>query len=179
MSTHLFKRVLPSMRVKLDDKIGSNAARGLTAVLILSSVILMIIGFRIAPSYPIYTPLPGIGWVAVSIMIFAFWLSNTGQAKGVTRAWLRHPMLLGVSLWSFAHLLVNGDIASVILFASLGLWAIIEIILINRAQGAWARPQKGTIKGEIIALVANIIGIIVIIYIHIWLGHNPLLGTYP
>ena len=32
------------------------------------------------------------------------------------RALVRHPMLLGLLLWAFAHLLANGEVRSVVLF---------------------------------------------------------------
>jgi uncharacterized membrane protein len=37
---------------------------------------------------------------------------------GITRI-TRHPFLWGVALWALAHLVVNGDVASLILFGSL------------------------------------------------------------
>ena len=39
-------------------------------------------------------------------------LMGAGRSKGRARAWLRHPMLTGVVVWALAHLLVNGDVAS-------------------------------------------------------------------
>lgn len=58
---------------------------------------------------------------------------------GIVR-WTRHPVLLALALWAGAHLLPNGDLAHVILFATLGLFAILGRILIDRrkrrAQGA-------------------------------------------
>jgi uncharacterized membrane protein len=38
--------------------------------------------------------------------------------RGITRI-TRHPFLWGVALWALAHLVVNGDVASLILFGSL------------------------------------------------------------
>ena len=46
---------------------------------------------------------------------------------------LRHPMLIGVLIWSFCHLLSNGDLRSIILFASLGVYSIIDIIYTRKA----------------------------------------------
>jgi uncharacterized membrane protein len=39
-------------------------------------------------------------------------------AKGIVRI-TRHPFLWGVALWAIVHLIVNGDLASFILFGSL------------------------------------------------------------
>jgi uncharacterized membrane protein len=40
------------------------------------------------------------------------------MARGITRI-TRHPFLWGVALWALTHLIVNGDVASLILFGSL------------------------------------------------------------
>jgi uncharacterized membrane protein len=45
-------------------------------------------------------------------------LQSDVPAQGVMRI-TRHPFLWGIALWAFAHLLVNGDVASLIFFGSL------------------------------------------------------------
>ena len=71
--------------------------------------------------------------------------------------YVRHPQLTSKIVWLIAHLLVNGDSRSIILFGSMGLWAALEIIAINRRSGEWekaappARPRE--IKGLVISLV--------------------------
>lgn len=52
------------------------------------------------------------------------------QKPGVVR-FVRHPLLLALSLWSFAHLLVNGDLAHMILFGVFGAFALAGGKLIN------------------------------------------------
>lgn len=44
------------------------------------------------------------------------------------RAFTRHPMTLGVFLWSGAHLLANGEIASLVLFGAFFGWSAILLI---------------------------------------------------
>ena len=48
-------------------------------------------------------------------------------------------MLHSVQIWAVAHLLVKGDLASIILFGFMLLWATGSILLINRAE-VWTRP---------------------------------------
>jgi hypothetical protein len=42
------------------------------------------------------------------------------------KARLHHPMVLGVKVWAFAHLLANGNLADVVLFGSFLLWAALS-----------------------------------------------------
>ncbi|KQI73697.1 NnrU family protein [Loktanella sp. 5RATIMAR09] len=52
---------------------------------------------------------------------------------GIVR-WTRHPILLVLALWAGLHLLPNGDLAHVLLFAVLGSFAIAGRALINRRK---------------------------------------------
>jgi uncharacterized membrane protein len=62
--------------------------------------------------------------------------------RGIVRV-TRHPFLAGVAIWAFAHLLVNGDTASIVLFGTLLSLALLGPRLIDakraRAYGErWA-----------------------------------------
>ena len=47
---------------------------------------------------------------------------------GNIKRMLKHPMLVGVKLWALAHLLANGDLASIILFGAILAWAVFDRI---------------------------------------------------
>jgi uncharacterized membrane protein len=49
---------------------------------------------------------------------------GTAAVHGITRI-TRHPFLWGVALWALAHFVVNGDLASGILFGTLALLALL------------------------------------------------------
>ena len=72
----------------------------------------------------------------------------------------RHPFLWGVAIWSAGHLLVNGDLAGIALFASLGVLAILGTISIDakrkRALGAaWDGFAKQTSSIPFAAVAAG------------------------
>jgi uncharacterized membrane protein len=52
---------------------------------------------------------------------------------GIVR-WTRHPILLALAVWAGVHILPNGDLAHVILFAVLGGFAIAGRTLIDRRK---------------------------------------------
>ena len=61
----------------------------------------------------------------------------------------RHPFMWGIVIWSLAHLLANGDIASLIFFGSFGAVALIGPHLIDaklakRKGEAWAKYAAET-----------------------------------
>ena len=61
--------------------------------------------------------------------------------------------MTGVLLWSAAHLLANGDSRSVSLFGGLAVWAVLEIILINRRDGPRGEKPIASIQQDLVALV--------------------------
>lgn len=173
IGAHVFKRLAPDARERMGKK-----GRGPISLAILAGLALMIVGYRAAEYTPVYDPIPGIGHLNNLVMLISVFCFGLGASKGVLVDKVRHPMLTGVILFAIAHLLVNGDLASVILFGGLGFWALAEMVLINRAEGAWDRPAPGTLKGDIKNAIITLVIYVVVTGIHIWLGHNPFLGTY-
>ena len=90
----------------------------------------------------------------------------------ITRA-IRHPQLTAVKTWAVAHLLVNGDLASVVLFGGILAWAVVEVILINRAEPRGPLPELAPIGKEIGAVVGALVVTGAIMLVHIWLGVQP------
>ena len=172
-AAHGFKRVAPDARAAMGSK-----GRIVVTIALLASVVLMVIGYRGAEFTSVYSPIPGIGHLSVLLMVVALWLAGVGAAKGVVASKIRHPMLTGVLVWTLAHLLVNGDVASLVLFGGIGLWAPVQMMLINRHEGAWDRPAAGPVSKDIRVVVVAVIMALIIAAIHIFLGHNPFMGTY-
>ena len=173
---HFFKRLAPDMRKGMDAKMGAGPARGIMSLLILGSVALMIIGYRAAPADFIYALPSWARHINNTLMIIAVIMMGMGKSKGRARTWLRHPMLWGVVTWAVAHLLVNGDVASIVLFGGMGLWALANMLLINAQDGAWDKPEAGPAKGDIKLLIISAVVFSVIVGLHMWLGPNPFGG---
>ncbi len=178
VDVHWIKRLLPNVRTAMDARMGAGPARGLIAGLILASLVMMVVGYRGSETIPVYTPFSWAGHLNNLLMIIAVICMGMGSSRGRMKTWLRHPMLTGVVVWAVAHLLVNGDVASIILFGGMGVWAFTSRILINRGEGVWKRPEAGPISGDIRLMVISAVIFGVIVGIHIWLGYNPFGGAY-
>lgn len=165
-AAHLFKRVAPDMRADMGDR-----GKGLVALAIAASVIMMIFGYKMADGAFFWGRSPALVGINNLLMIIALYLTSPGPSKGALLYKMRHPMLTGFVLWAFTHLLVNGDVPSFVLFGGLGLWALVEMVVINRAEPNWTAPAKGTIKKDIIFLGASVVLLAVIGYVHTWLGY--------
>ncbi len=167
---HMFKRVWPEKRESL-----GKAGKGITAAVILGGLVLIILGYRAAPYIDVWTPPGFMVHINNLLMLIAVFLYGMSATTGRLRGKMRHPQLTAVIVWSVAHLLVNGDLASVILFGTMLVWASAEIALINRA-GPWDRPEPGPAKKDIILVIITLVMFVVITGIHAWLGVWPFPG---
>jgi uncharacterized membrane protein len=93
------------------------------------------------------------------------------------RSAVQHPMLAGVALWAFAHLLVNGDLASVILFGSFFIWAVVDAISASRRKALGPLGDRaGGLPGDVGAVLGGLaIYLIMLFWGHRWLIGVPLL----
>jgi uncharacterized membrane protein len=165
---HFFKRLAPERRAAMGDK-----GKGLVAILLLLSVVLMIVGYRGADFIHIWSPPAFLTHLNNLLMVLAFYLYAASGAKTAITRRVRHPQLIGFKTWAIAHLLVNGDLASVILFGGLLAWAVVSVILINRAQPVWTRPAPVPMRKEVTAVIATLVVVVVVMLIHNWLGVQP------
>lgn len=165
---HLFKRIRPAQRAALGDP-----GRGMVAVALLAGVVLMVLGYRATPFLPVWNPPSFMVHLNNLIVLIAIWMMSPAGQKGKVLHKVRHPMLGGFMGWAFAHLLVNGDLASIILFGALFAWAIVEIKVINRAEPGWVPGPDGTLAKDAMFLGASVVLLAVIGWIHGWLGPWP------
>jgi uncharacterized membrane protein len=117
--------------------------RGAFAFASLVGLVWMSRAYAHAPAIELWAPLPGIRPLALMLVFIAFLFiviglatasptrvgmestlaRGTELARGMVRI-TRHPFLWGVAMWACAHLLANGDLASMIFFGSLLLLAL-------------------------------------------------------
>ena len=167
--SHLFKRLAPDARAAMGDK-----GKLLVAVLSLVGIVLMVIGYRAWDSSFFWGRHPALVGINNLLMVLAFYLYTASATKARITTRIRHPQLVGFGLWAFAHLLVNGDLPSLVLFGGLLAWAIVEIIVINRAEPGWQPPAHPIpIRKEGMAVLGTVLVFGAVGLIHAWLGYNP------
>ena len=131
------------LRDVLTARLGPGPYRGAFALASLVGLAWMILAYRGAPTVPLWGLLLGFRPAAYVLVFIAFLFFVIGVAtpsptrvgmesqlrqgsdvvRGIVRI-TRHPFLWGVALWALVHLIVNGDVASLILFGSLLVLAV-------------------------------------------------------
>ncbi len=172
-AVHLFPGIAPARKQALWDKLGEGGYKGLFSLSVLAALVLIVLGWRSATPQFIYLPVIalkplGLGLVIVALLLFVV----SGRPSRLRRV-LRHPQLTGVIVWAGAHLLLNGDSRSLVLFGGLGLWALLEILLINRRDGVWIKDEVPGWGTELATLGATAVVVGVLIFVHPWIAGVP------
>lgn len=170
-AAHLFKRVTPARRAAMGD-----AGKGAVAAAIGVGIVLMIIGYRGTDFIPVWNPPVFMVHINNTLMLIALYMLSPAPKRGKLLAGMRHPMLTGFGIWTVAHLLVNGDLASIIMFGGLLIWAILTVRIVNAAEPVWERGTGGSYAKDAMFLVASVVLMGVIGMIHNWLGVWPFPG---
>jgi len=166
--SHYFKRLAPKLRAAL-----GNRGKALVALCNVTAIVLMVIGYKSVDTIVLWDFGSAAKGINNILMVVAVILFGVGGSKSHLREKMRHPMLTGALVWVAAHLLVNGDVGSVVLFGGLGLWALGAIVLINRAEPKYVRWTQGTGAGDIRLLAISAVLFAVIAGIHMWVGPSP------
>ena len=171
MAAHLFKRIAPERRAAMGAP-----GKGAVAAMLLVSLVLIVLGYRWAEFIPVWSPPPFMWHINNALMLLAVWTFGSSEIRG-GKVWpatrIRHPQLTAVKIWAVAHLLVNGDLVSIILFGAMLAWAVIEVIAINRAEPDWSPPPPAEPRKRVVLLVITVVAFAIITGIHLWLGVSP------
>lgn len=163
---HLMPATTPSLKESLVGRLGQKPYRGLFALLIFGSLALIVIGWRSTPEVFIYVLPAGTRMVAFALICLSIIVIGSTHHPSRIKRIIRHPMLTGVVIWAAAHLLVNGTTRALVLFGGLGIWALLEIVLINRRDGAYIKPDKPDFSEELKGTFISAGVILLILFLH-------------
>lgn len=173
---HGVKIHAPARRAALAADYGEGVVKGAFALAILASVALMVVGYQRADFVNLWVPPAWTTHLNNLLMVIAVAVYSAGAIPGHVRAWVRHPQLAGVKIWALAHLLVNGDLASVVLVGGLLAWAVVAMIAINKRDGKPAKPAPGPLKWDALHAGVTVVAFGAISWVHNWLGVWPYPG---
>jgi len=163
---HLFPAVMKPTRDGLVEQLGAGRYQGLFALTILVSIVIIVFGWKSTAPAPVYAPVLSPGLVTSGLMLVATVLFVATVLPTNIKRLLRHPQMTGTLIWSVTHLLANGDSRSILLFGSLGLWSIAEMVLCSRRDGAWQKPERVGGTKDAVYVIIGIVLFAVFAYFH-------------
>lgn len=169
----------PDLRDGLVRRFGTNGYKVIFSVLSLIGLVVIVLGYhklQVNPGKNVFL------WESPAWLNHVTWLLMVPAMIALAAAYipsrirtaLKHPMLVAVKLWALSHLIVNGDLGSLILFGSLLAYAVYDRISVKRrgALGPLGAAQGG-LGGDIAA-----VGVGLALYAFmLHFGHGWLIGV--
>jgi uncharacterized membrane protein len=172
--SHLISVLLPAVRNRLSTWLGEKRYKGSYAFVSMVGVVLMAIGYwqtRFDGSL-LYQPYEGARHMTMLLVLLGFILIGANGGKGYLRLWLQHPFTIGVGLWAIGHLIANGKTSVVMIYATLLVIAVLDIVLnLIRNERVTFAP---VIRRDMTAVIAG-----VVIYAIFLLGFHPYVLGVP
>ena len=177
LGAHVFV-TMRDHRAAVVARIGEWPYRGLFSLVSIIGIVLIGYGFaayRAAGPIAVWYPPGWTRHIVVALMWPASIMIAAAYIPGNIKRVLKHPMLVGVKTWAFAHLCANGDLGSIVLFGSVLAWAVYDRITLKRRKDAGAPPIPiGGTKNDIIAIVVG-----TIIYLALGFVFHPVVIGVP
>jgi uncharacterized membrane protein len=148
-----------ALRPWLVARLGEKAYLALYSLIALAAIVWVIMAYARAPYSELWPPAGWLAWVPLIVMPFALVLAVSGLStlnptavgapdtlgqgepvRGIFRV-TRHPFMWSVALWAGAHIVANGDLAGLVLFAAFGALALLGTRAIDRKLAA----RRGTV----------------------------------
>lgn len=173
---HLVRMLAPGWRNATMSSMGERKWKGLYSLVSFVGLGLIIWGFGKAriDTPVLFDPPSWAPHLAILLMAIAFILMMAANLPtGRIKQAVKHPFLTSVKIWAFAHLLVNGDLASAILFGSFLVYSVWNRIALKRRGDA--NPVANSSSSDAIAVVSGLAIWAVTLY---W-AHDYLFGVNP
>lgn len=167
-------------RSRMLERLGEKRWKVLITLVSIAGFGLMIIGYgqaRLTP-LPLWEPPIAARNVALILNLLAFFLVAAAYVpRNIIKEKIGHPMVAGVKIWALAHLISNGNLADVILFGSLLVWAVLNFRSSRkRDRMNEVEYPAGTVLGTRVTLaIGAIVWYVFLQWLHVrWIGVSPL-----
>ena len=179
LGTHALRVFAEGWRSQQMARLGEKTFKGVYAVVSLLGFVLLCWGYDIARATPtvLWVPPVATRHVAALLMLLASVLLVAAYVPGNhLKARMRHPMVLSVKVWALAHLLANGNLEDVILFASFLVWAV---LCFRAARGRDRAANLPPVVPQMRATWVAVMGGVVLYAVFLFKAHAWLVGVSP
>jgi len=179
LGTHSVRIFAEDWRGRQIARLGEQRWKGIHSLVSLAGFALLVWGYGLARAEPVLLWSPPV-WtrhLAALLTLPAFILLVAAYVPGTRiKAAVKHPMVAGVKVWAFSHLIANGTLADVLLFGSFMVWAVVDYRSAKaRDRAAGIRYVAGPVSRDVLAVV---IGLVAWAAFALWL-HGLLIGVRP
>jgi uncharacterized membrane protein len=179
LGAHSVRIAAPGVRSAALARLGEGGWKGLYSVVSLVGFGLLIWGYGLARGQPVilWTAPLWLRHVASLLILGSFVLVVAAYVpRNHVKAAVGHPMVAGVKLWAFAHLLAHGWLPGVLLFGAFLAWAVLAFVSMRkRDRAAGVVYPSGQWPRTVVVVV---VGAVLWAVFAFWL-HGALIGIRP
>jgi len=179
LGAHSIRIVANDWRGQQIRRLGEGPWKGLHGFASAIGLILIIVGFGEARMHPVllYAPPAWLRHLNGLFTLIAFVLIAAAYVpRNHLKAKIGHPLLTGVKVWAFGHLLAIGMLRDVVLFGAFLIWAIADFAVSRRRdRAAGVVYPPGSVAGDVTAVVIGVVAWVAVLF---WL-HTLLIGVSP
>lgn len=128
--------LVPSLPLKQQfiDRYSKKIYRQLFIIIAFIGLSLMIYGKIQMAFITVWEPPYWTRHLVMAVMPLALFFLALPDIPNNFRRHIRHPMMIGITIWSGAHLAANGDLSSILLFGGFFIYAIFSIIAVSHRE---------------------------------------------
>ena len=179
LGAHSVRIVADPWRTRTIARVGEGPWKGVYSLVSLAGFALIVWGYGMARGTPVvlWTPPVWTRHLAALLTLPAFVLVTAAYVPGNRlKAAVGHPMIAGVKVWAFAHLVANGMLADVVLFGAFVAWAVVDFAASRRRDRLAGRSYPaGRVGGDLAVVGIGIVAWAVFAFVL----HGPLIGVRP
>ncbi len=162
LGIHMIRVIVPDFRAKMIAGMGETNWMVAYSVASLVSLAILAYGYSVArpEAVDVWYPPAGMAHLTVTLMLLAsICLASGFLPAGHISTKTKHPFVLAVKIWAVAHLLANGDLASIVFFASFLAWGVVLRIVMKRRHRAGLSVHRAFVSGryDIAAVVLGVV----------------------
>jgi uncharacterized membrane protein len=156
---------LPQARMALVTRRGENGYKAMFSIASAVGLVLIVAGFAYSDDHArLFAPVPAARAIAPYAMVVSFILFAAANMRGHLRRIVKHPMLIGLLIWSTVHLFANGDRTGTVLFGAFLAYAVVDLAsAIGRGATKSFEP---VVKHDVIAIGGGIVVALVVMTFH-------------
>jgi len=163
------------VKSSLIERMGEKKYQGIFSIISLVGFIIIIYGFSLidtcnpmmadceTDNFYLWNSFEYSREISFLLMPISIIFIVASQIKSNIKKVIGHPMLFGVLIWSFVHLLSTGDLRSIILFLSFAAYSIIDMVFTKKTT---EQGISYSITNDIVVIVTGLVVYSIILYFH-------------
>lgn len=178
---HFIPGIAADFKKNMVSRFGEYPFKGVITLLMIIALYLIISGWAsMTPAEPeelalVFTPPEWGVHIAGVLTLIGFILFLAPYPPNNIKRMMRHPQLIGMMCWGVGHLAAVGTARGIVLFGGLTIWAFLEILVINKRDGAWLKPDRVSRRNDVTMVLFSVLIFMAFLYTHhLLFGGSPL-----